>query len=99
MGQVEGPPIGGEGEAETRYRRAYEDRLNPFNEFHHREEEQQIGKLRLHDRIALSSGRFFLNNKWPRAFVFFYTIFLHLFIMNVLYSSSGSATVPCAIEG
>jgi hypothetical protein len=30
-GEGEGPPIGGEGEAETRYRRAYEDRLNPFN--------------------------------------------------------------------
>ena len=30
-GRVEAPAIGGEGEAESRYRRAYEDRLNPFN--------------------------------------------------------------------
>jgi hypothetical protein len=38
---------------------------NVQTEFHHREEEQQIGKLRLHDRIALSSGRFFLSKYAP----------------------------------
>jgi len=98
-GSVDAPAIGGEGDAEARYRRAYEDRLNPFNEFAHREEEQQIGKLRLHDRIALSSGRFFLGNKYARTFVFVYTIFLHLFIVNILYSTSRtSAAIPCTME-
>ena len=30
-------------------------------EFHHREEDQQVSKLRLHERLTLSSGRFFLS--------------------------------------
>eukprot|EP00976_Prorocentrum_cordatum_P084177 1185547-Prorocentrum_minimum.AAC.4 len=39
-----------------------------------------------------------IHNKGLRTFVFFYTIFLHVFTLNVLYSSSGTA-IECTTDG
>ncbi|KAK3261885.1 hypothetical protein CYMTET_29233, partial [Cymbomonas tetramitiformis] len=55
-------------------------------------------ELRVHDRITLSSGRFLLGNKYTRAFLFIYSISLHLLVFGVLWSMSLSsmnrATAP-----
>jgi hypothetical protein len=35
-----------------RYRKLYEDRMDPFKEFHQREQEQSYRSLRLHDKVS-----------------------------------------------
>eukprot|EP00850_Spirogloea_muscicola_P007096 SM000035S13076 [mRNA] locus=s35:366854:370553:+ [translate_table: standard] len=75
----------GGGNAEIQYRKLYEDRMNPFHEFHQREQDRSYKSLRLHDKITLTGGRFFLSNKYARTFLFFYTILLHLLIFYVIY--------------
>ncbi|KAK3253993.1 hypothetical protein CYMTET_36778, partial [Cymbomonas tetramitiformis] len=83
---------GGEAGVEARYHRSYEDRLNPFMEFTHREEDARYRSLRIHEKITLSSGRFFLGNQWTRTFVFVYTVFLHSLVLYVIYNYSSPAT-------
>ncbi|CAI5993800.1 unnamed protein product [Closterium sp. NIES-65] len=81
------------GAAEVRYRKLYEEKMNPFTEFHQREQEKSYRNLRLHDKITLNSSRFLLTNKYGRAFVFFYTLLLHLFILALLYRSMHRRTI------
>lgn len=39
---------------ETRYRTLYEEKMNPFAEFHHKEQERSYRNLRLHDKVSRS---------------------------------------------
>eukprot|EP00898_Chlorokybus_atmophyticus_P008118 jgi/Chlat1/8307/Chrsp78S07718 len=73
---------------EVRYKKMYEERINPFAEFSRREQEQSYSRLRLHDKITLRSSRFFLSNPFARLFLFCYTIILHLLVFGVLYRLS-----------
>eukprot|EP00897_Mesotaenium_endlicherianum_P001076 jgi/Mesen1/1096/ME000123S00274 len=79
--------------SEMRYRKLYEERMNPFNEFHEKEQERSYKNLRLHDKITLSGGRFFLSSNYGRLFIFFYTILLHVLIFFILYRNMHSRTV------
>jgi hypothetical protein len=49
MSMLTGCPVPG---AEMRYRKLYEDRMDPFKEFHQREQEQSYRSLRLHDKVS-----------------------------------------------
>lgn len=51
------------GNVEGRYRKQYEEQLNPFTEFHRQEQEQRLKSLKVYDRIALSSGKFILTHR------------------------------------
>ena len=42
--------------AEVRYRKIYEERMNPFNEFHQKEQERSYRNLRLHDKVRQRLG-------------------------------------------
>eukprot|EP00850_Spirogloea_muscicola_P003500 SM000014S00288 [mRNA] locus=s14:408159:413617:- [translate_table: standard] len=75
-------------DVEMKYKKLYEEDINPFAAFSRREREQRYRELGLRDRIALTSGRFLLGNKFARTFVFFYSIALHLLVFASLYRIS-----------
>lgn len=75
-------------DVESKYKKIYEDDINPFAAFSRKERDQRYKELGIRDRITLSSGRFLLGNKYARTFVFFYSIGLHLLVFACLYRMS-----------
>ncbi|KAK8655955.1 hypothetical protein V6N13_108517 [Hibiscus sabdariffa] len=75
-------------DVESKYKKIYEDDINPFAAFSKKERDQRYKELGLRDRITLSSGRFLLGNKYARTFAFFYTIGLHILVFTCLYRMS-----------
>ncbi|KAL3633601.1 hypothetical protein CASFOL_022363 [Castilleja foliolosa] len=75
-------------DVESKYKKIYEDDINPFAAFSKKERDQRYKELGLRDKITLSSGRFLLSNKYARTFAFFYTIGLHILVFTCLYRMS-----------
>ncbi|XP_011620336.1 protein CASP isoform X2 [Amborella trichopoda] len=75
-------------DVESKYKKLYEDDINPFAAFSKKEKEQRYKELGIRDKITLSSGRFLLGNKYARTFIFFYSIGLHLLVFTSLYRMS-----------
>ncbi|CAK9147775.1 unnamed protein product [Ilex paraguariensis] len=75
-------------DVESKYKKIYEDDINPFTAFSKKERDQRYKELGLRDKITLSSGRFLLGNKYARTFAFFYTIGLHILVFTCLYRMS-----------
>ncbi|GAV78859.1 CASP_C domain-containing protein [Cephalotus follicularis] len=75
-------------DVESKYKKIYEDDINPFAAFSKKERDQRYKDLGFRDRITLSSGRFLLGNKYARTFAFFYTIGLHILVFTCLYRMS-----------
>lgn len=75
-------------DVESKYKKIYEDDINPFAAFSRKERDQRYKELGIRDKITLSSGRFLLGNKYARTFVFFYSIGLHLLVFACLYRMS-----------
>ncbi|XP_011101253.1 protein CASP isoform X1 [Sesamum indicum] len=75
-------------DVESKYKKIYEDDINPFAAFSKKERDQRYKELGLRDKITLSSGRFLLGNKYARSFAFFYTIGLHVLVFTCLYRMS-----------
>eukprot|EP00897_Mesotaenium_endlicherianum_P007500 jgi/Mesen1/6779/ME000348S06053 len=96
---------GSTSEVEMRYKKMYEDNINPFAAFSNKEKEQRYKDLGLRDRITLTSGRFLLGNRYARAFVFFYSIALHLLVFVSMYALSmnshygAKSDVLCSKQG
>ncbi|CAM8924128.1 unnamed protein product [Rhodiola kirilowii] len=75
-------------DVESKYKKIYEDDINPFSAFSKKERDQRYKELGLRDKITLSSGRFLLGNKYARTIAFFYTIGLHILVFSCLYRMS-----------
>ncbi|XP_077241045.1 protein CASP [Tasmannia lanceolata] len=75
-------------DVESKYKKIYEDDINPFAAFSKKERDQRYKELGFRDKITLSSGRFLLGNKYARTFIFFYSIGLHLLVFTCLYRMS-----------
>ncbi|KAK8521367.1 hypothetical protein V6N13_077476 [Hibiscus sabdariffa] len=75
-------------DVDSKYKKIYEEAINPFAAFSKKERDQRYKELGFRDRITLSSGRFVLGNKYARTFVFFYTIGLHILVFTCLYRMS-----------
>ncbi|CAK8579566.1 unnamed protein product [Lathyrus sativus] len=75
-------------DVESKYKKIYEEDINPFAAFSKKERDQRYKELGFRDRITLSSGRFLLGNKYARTFAFFYTIGLHILVFTCLYRMS-----------
>ncbi|ONK65299.1 uncharacterized protein A4U43_C07F35700 [Asparagus officinalis] len=75
-------------DVESKYKKIYEDDINPFAAFSKKERDQRYKELGIRDKITLTSGRFLLGNKYARTFVFFYSIGLHLLVFTCLYKMS-----------
>ncbi|KAM6593671.1 hypothetical protein CsatA_001374 [Cannabis sativa] len=85
---VEDLESGFSSEVESKYKKIYEEDINPFAAFSKKERDQRYKELGFRDRITLSSGRFLLGNKYARTFAFFYTIGLHILVFTCLYRMS-----------
>ncbi|CAI0450643.1 unnamed protein product [Linum tenue] len=79
---------GSSSDVESKYKKIYEDDINPFAAFSKKERDQRYKELGFRDRITLSSGRFVMGNKYARTFAFFYTIGLHVLVFSCLYRMS-----------
>lgn len=75
-------------DVESKYKKIYEEDINPFAAFSKKERDQRYKELGLRDKITLTSGRFLLGNKYARTFAFFYTIGLHVLVFTCLYRMS-----------
>lgn len=75
-------------DVESKYKKIYEEDINPFAAFSRKERDQRYKELGFRDKITLTSGRFLLGNKYARTFVFFYSIGLHLLVFTCLYKMS-----------
>ncbi|KAL3688801.1 hypothetical protein R1sor_015110 [Riccia sorocarpa] len=82
---------GGGVDIESKYKKMYEDDINPFAQFSKKEKERRYKELGIRDKITLSSGRFLLGNKYARTFIFFYSIGLHLLVFMSLYRLSAES--------
>lgn len=67
------PQVANSGATEMRYRKLYEEKMNPFNEFHSREQERSYKNLRLHDKVGCPLWVF-------PSFIFFFSCSLLLFM-------------------
>ncbi|KAL2900744.1 Protein CASP [Bienertia sinuspersici] len=75
-------------DVESKYKKIYEEDINPFAAFSKKERDQRYKELGIRDKITLTSGRFLLGNKYARTFAFFYTIGLHVLVFTCLYRMS-----------
>lgn len=76
------------GDVESKYKKMYEDDINPFTAFSKKEKERRYKELGIRDKITLTSGRFLLGNKYARTFIFFYSIGLHMLVFASMYRFS-----------
>lgn len=83
-------------DVETKYKKIYEEDINPFAAFSRKERDQRYKELGFRDKITLTSGRFLLGNKYARAFIFFYSIGLHLLVFTCLYKMSALSYLSTA---
>ncbi|KAI0495121.1 hypothetical protein KFK09_025268 [Dendrobium nobile] len=83
-------------DVESKYKKMYEDDINPFAAFSKKERDQRYRELGIRDKITLTSGRFLLGNKYARTFIFFYSIGLHLLVFACLYRMSALSYISTA---
>lgn len=83
----------GEDPIEGKYKKMYEENMNPFALFNRKEKYDRYKELSTAERVTLRTGQFFLSNKYSRTFIFFYSIALHVLVMTILYANAGKGTV------
>jgi len=88
MQRVDDVESGFSSDIESKYKKIYEDDINPFAAFSKKEKDRRYKELGIRDKITLTSGRFLLGNKYARTFIFFYSIGLHLLVFTSLYRMS-----------
>ncbi|KAL8228556.1 hypothetical protein R6Q57_016140 [Mikania cordata] len=96
---VEDLETGFNSDVESKYKKIYEDDINPFAAFSKKEKDQRYKELGLRDKITLTSGRFLLGNKYARTFAFFYTIGLHILVFSCLYRMSALSNLSHGPDG
>ncbi|CAM0141975.1 hypothetical protein VKS41_004322 [Umbelopsis sp. WA50703] len=71
-----------------KYGKLYEENMNPFTQFHRREENRRYHALNPAEKVTLSLTRLFVSNKWSRYFFIIYSLLLHMLVMVTLYQLS-----------
>ncbi|KAL0490394.1 chromosome segregation protein SMC [Acrasis kona] len=75
----------------VKYKKLYEEKLDPFSQFHREERNEQFKKLSAAERITFRASRIMLSHKYSRIFLFFYMIALHLLVFATVYRLSSIA--------
>jgi len=76
-----------DGSSLQRYRKVYEEAMNPFAAFNRKERKRRVSELSTAERVTLHAGERMLGTRFSRLFVFTYVILLHLFVFVVLSMS------------
>ncbi|KNC53841.1 caspase [Thecamonas trahens ATCC 50062] len=87
------------GSAELRYRKLYEDSMNPFTLFHRKQRDSSYNELNAAEKVTLNTSRILLGTKFARTFVFFYSLLLHVLVFFVLYRLSASSSTCSTASG
>ncbi|KAJ2960080.1 hypothetical protein NQZ79_g4469 [Umbelopsis isabellina] len=84
----EGTSNGKADDPADKYGKLYEENMNPFTQFHRREENRRYHALNPAEKMTLSLTRLFVSNKWSRYFFIIYSLLLHMLVMVTLYQLS-----------
>jgi homeobox protein cut-like len=73
---------------EDKYGKLYEENMNPFAQFHRREEKRRYNALNPADKLTLKMTRLMFSHRWSRYFLMVYALLLHLLVVTTLYQLS-----------
>ncbi|CAO3635894.1 unnamed protein product [Cunninghamella echinulata] len=71
-----------------RYDKLYEENMNPFAQFHRKEERRRYNALNPADKLTLKMTRMMFSHKWTRYLLIVYALLLHLLVVATLYQLS-----------
>ncbi|CAO3636925.1 unnamed protein product [Cunninghamella blakesleeana] len=71
-----------------RYDKLYEENMNPFAQFHRKEERRRYNALNPADKLTLKMTRMMFSHKWTRYLLIIYALLLHLLVVTTLYQLS-----------
>jgi homeobox protein cut-like len=62
--------------------------MNPFTQFHRKEENRRYNALNPAEKLTLNLTRILFSHKWSRYFFIIYSLLLHLLVVVTLYQLS-----------
>ncbi|KAI8065111.1 CASP C terminal-domain-containing protein [Gongronella butleri] len=68
-----------------RYDQMYEENMNPFAQFHRKEERRRYNALNPADKLTLKMSRMMFSHRWSRYFLIGYALLLHLLVAVTLH--------------
>ncbi|KAI7887707.1 CASP C terminal-domain-containing protein [Mucor mucedo] len=71
-----------------KYGKIYEETMNPFTQFHRKEENRRYNALNPAEKLTLNLTRILFSHKWSRYFFIVYSLLLHLLVVVTLYQLS-----------
>ncbi|KAI7902143.1 CASP C terminal-domain-containing protein [Cokeromyces recurvatus] len=71
-----------------KYSKLYEESMNPFTQFHKKEESRRYNALNPAEKLTLNLTRILFSHKWSRYFFIVYSLLLHLLVVITLYQLS-----------
>ncbi|KAI8093690.1 CASP C terminal-domain-containing protein [Halteromyces radiatus] len=71
-----------------KYGKLYEENMNPFAQFHRKEEKRRYNALNPADKLTLKMTRMMFSHRWSRYFLIGYALLLHLLVVTTLYQLS-----------
>lgn len=71
-----------------KYGKLYEENMNPFAQFHRKEERRRYNALNPADKLTLKMTRLMFSHRWSRYFLIGYALLLHLLVVTTLYQLS-----------
>jgi len=77
---------------ELKYKKLYEESVNPFLVFNKKEKYERYKELNTAEKFTFTTFRWCLANKYLRTFLFFYAIALHLLVFLTLYRFANATT-------
>ncbi|KAG1162108.1 hypothetical protein G6F37_002450 [Rhizopus arrhizus] len=71
-----------------KYSKLYEESMNPFTQFHRKEENRRYNALNPAEKFTLNLTRVLFSHRWSRYFFIVYSLLLHLLVVITLYQLS-----------
>ncbi|KAI7865973.1 CASP C terminal-domain-containing protein [Spinellus fusiger] len=71
-----------------RYGKLYEESMNPFMQFHRKEETRRYHAMNVAEKLSYNVTRVLFSHKWSRYFLIVYALMLHLLVVVTLYQLS-----------
>ncbi|KAI7852062.1 CASP C terminal-domain-containing protein [Circinella umbellata] len=71
-----------------KYGQLYEESMNPFVQFHRKEETRRYNALNPAEKLTFNLTRMLFSHKWSRYFLVIYSLLLHLLVVVTLYQLS-----------
>ncbi|KAG2232566.1 hypothetical protein INT48_000946 [Thamnidium elegans] len=71
-----------------KYGKLYEESMNPFTQFHRKEENRRYNALNPAEKLTLNLTKVLFSHKWSRYLFILYSLLLHLLVVVTLYELS-----------